>query len=261
MIIYKATNKVNGKSYIGQTTKGLIHRRKDHLAKRKKGSCPYFYRALHKYGKEDFSWEVIKYCENIDELNLQEQYYIKKYNTFGVNGYNLDKGGCGYLNHTCSEETKKKISKILKGKKFTKEHCEKLSIIAKNRFFSVKTREKLSKASSGKNNPNYGKHHTEETKKKLSEKGKIHNKGERNPMYGKLGEDNPNYGRMNKTKQWIITLPNNEKIKTRSLPAFCRNYEKENGIKLYSSNLHHICSGLLKQYKGLKCRMELLEAM
>ncbi len=108
MLIYKVTNIVNNKVYIGQTIKTLIHRKKQHhslsLSKQIKTKS-YFIRAIDKYGINKFKWEIIKVCNNINELNKWEKYYIKKFNSFGKGGYNLTNGG---LNYIVSEETKKK---------------------------------------------------------------------------------------------------------------------------------------------------------
>lgn len=95
MIIYKATNKINGISYIGQTTQSLNKRIGEHiyntLANRYNS---YFHSALKKYGKESFDWDIIDRCDNIDELNRLEIYYIGYYDTYN-NGYNLSRGGYG----------------------------------------------------------------------------------------------------------------------------------------------------------------------
>lgn len=89
-IIYKITNKVNGKSYIGQTRYTLEFRWRQHLHKK---DNVYFHNAIKKYGAENFSLEVLEECD-LDKLNSREIFYIAKYNTF-ENGYNLTLGGDG----------------------------------------------------------------------------------------------------------------------------------------------------------------------
>lgn len=89
-IIYKITNKVNGKSYIGQTRYTLEFRWRQHLHKK---DNVYFHNAIKKYGAENFSLEVLEECD-LDKLNSREIFYIAKYNTF-ENGYNLTIGGDG----------------------------------------------------------------------------------------------------------------------------------------------------------------------
>ena len=79
MIIYKATNKINGKVYIGQTEKTLEHRKEVHHRDSERMDT-YFYRAIRKYGWENFEWEVIDDSATTrEELNALEQYYIAKY--------------------------------------------------------------------------------------------------------------------------------------------------------------------------------------
>lgn len=89
-LIYKVTNKVTGKSYIGQTRYSLEFRWRQHLHKK---DNTYFHNAIRKYGPDNFSREVLEECD-VSELNSREIYYIAKYDTFR-NGYNLTKGGEG----------------------------------------------------------------------------------------------------------------------------------------------------------------------
>lgn len=88
--IYKITNKVNGKSYIGQTRYTIEFRWRQHLHKK---DNTYFHNAIKKYGVDNFIVEKLEEC-NIEDLNEREIYYIAKYNTF-KDGYNLTIGGDG----------------------------------------------------------------------------------------------------------------------------------------------------------------------
>ena len=91
--IYKITNKINGKSYIGQTIQNVKERFYQHCATKcsKAVSNMAIHRAIKKYGKSNFTVEVI---EEIDSANLndRERYWIKCYNSYN-NGYNSTKGG------------------------------------------------------------------------------------------------------------------------------------------------------------------------
>lgn len=118
-IIYMHTNKLNGKKYIGQTTKTLNARLKEHLKEMIKGSNLPFHRALKKYGIENFVSEIIDTANNQKELNEKEIKWIAHFNTYKGKGYNCTIGGEGYKafgekNHFYgkkhTEETKEKIS-------------------------------------------------------------------------------------------------------------------------------------------------------
>lgn len=88
--IYKVTNKVTGKSYIGQTRYTVEFRWRQHQHKK---DNTYFHNSIKKYGVENFIVETLEECD-YDKLNEREIYYIAKYNTF-KEGYNLTIGGDG----------------------------------------------------------------------------------------------------------------------------------------------------------------------
>ena len=163
MIIYKVTNLVNNKIYIGATIRSLKKRRIEQIS-----SSTYFdsplYLAICKYGKGNFKWEVIEIEPNKKTMYNREQYYIAFYDSMN-NGYNMTTGG---INCIYSKETKKKISKsnigekgYWYGKKFSKEHKRKMSDAKRGEKHPLYGR-------CGELNPFYGKHHSEETKKKMS---------------------------------------------------------------------------------------------
>ena len=89
-IIYKITNKVNNKSYIGQTRYSLEFRWRQHQHKK---DNTYFHNAIKKYGVNNFELSVLEECD-VEQLNSREIFYIAKYNTF-QEGYNLTIGGEG----------------------------------------------------------------------------------------------------------------------------------------------------------------------
>lgn len=147
LIAYKATNKINGKVYIGITTKTLEHRKKTHIRDSKRMDT-YFYRAIRKYGEENFIWEVIDTAETKEELSELEKYYINLYDSFDNKnkGYNTTSGG--YDSWDLTEEEKQKRSERakgegnpmygkespMKGKRFTEEHKTKISNSLKNTY-------------------------------------------------------------------------------------------------------------------------------
>lgn len=89
-IIYKITNKVNNKSYIGQTRYTIEFRWKQH--QHKQDNC-YFHNAIRKYGVNNFNVEILEECE-VKDLDSREVFNIAKYDTF-KNGYNMTIGDDG----------------------------------------------------------------------------------------------------------------------------------------------------------------------
>lgn len=158
-IIYKATNKINDKLYIGQTKNKLQRRIKEH--ERSLGKSV-FHSAIEKYGKENFQWSVVGMCFTLEDANRLEESFIKRLKTHvSEHGYNIQLGGRNHSGYTHTEETKKQMSESRKGVPVhSKEHKEKL-------------RERMS----GKGNPMFGKRviHTAAAREKMSKanKGKI----------------------------------------------------------------------------------------
>ena len=126
--VYKVTNKVNGKVYIGITSKGISARWKEHLYSAER-ECPFkLHRAIRKYGKENFSIELIDFCNSWDELTEKEQYYIAQYDSMNdEKGYNMTEGGDGTFGRMHSEETKEKIRQKSLGREVTEATRLKLS--------------------------------------------------------------------------------------------------------------------------------------
>jgi group I intron endonuclease len=113
--IYKITNTVNNKIYIGQTIGDIKKRFKKHLSQVNcKNVCSALYAAFNKYGKDNFYIESLIVGDySKDELNELEIFYIKKYNSLSPNGYNLQSGGNSFI---VIESVKIQTSKKLKGR-------------------------------------------------------------------------------------------------------------------------------------------------
>jgi len=153
MIIYITKNRINNKVYIGQTTRTLGIRQKEHIWESNSNCDYYLAKAIRKHGSNNFIWKILRYCDNIESLNAFEQYYILYYNsTNKENGYNLQSGG---LNYSYSNSTKQKMSNTRKGQKKSKATRLKMSQ-AKQRM-TQETKDKLRQAKLGENNPRYGK--------------------------------------------------------------------------------------------------------
>lgn len=131
--VYVHTNKVNGKMYVGQTCQKPEYRWSNGTGYT--GST-YFYRAIQKYGWNNFEHEVVASNLTKEEADNFERLLIKMFNTTdGNNGYNLTDGGDGMTGFKHSSETK----------------------------------EKMRQNNLGANNNNYGRHLSENQKRKISE--------------------------------------------------------------------------------------------
>lgn len=93
-IIYKYTNIINNKIYIGQTNNEQ-RRKREHFSCSIKKKKHKFHKAIDKYGIDNFKYEVMCYCKNRHEADLMEIFFINKYDSFN-NGYNMTIGGMGY---------------------------------------------------------------------------------------------------------------------------------------------------------------------
>jgi len=109
--IYKITNKLNGKQYIGQTV-NPFKRWSRHKSNKEKTAISH---AIAKYGCENFSFYIESEYYSETQLNDAEDYFIQFYNTLSPNGYNRVIGA--QKNRVWSEESLKKASDSKKGPK------------------------------------------------------------------------------------------------------------------------------------------------
>ena len=186
--IYKTTNLMNGRIYIGK--------RKGKFDIKYFGSGRYILNALNKYGKENFKVEVIEWCEDLNDQNQKEIYWISYYRGLEVPMYNISNGGDGgdvysklsdsdkvkwrANNNFCqgitanrTKEEKHKIAlKIWKTRRengtdrLTDGQKEYQREVHLGQKVSDETRKKISNTLK-KNPPMLGKHHTKETKIKI----------------------------------------------------------------------------------------------
>ena len=159
-VVYKHTNKINGKVYIGITSKKPNRRWKSgkgYMCNR------YFWNAIQKYGwEEGFSHEILISGLLREEALAKEVELIAEYNSLAPNGYNQTIGGEGCNGWKMADYQKEKISKAHKGKKRPPHVGEAVRRASTGRIPSREARRRMSASQKGR-------HHTDETKQKLSE--------------------------------------------------------------------------------------------
>ena len=121
--IYKISNNVNDKVYIGVTTRTIEERFNEHKSRIEERNSLHLYQAMQKYGRENFKIEKIDTANSLEEMYEKEKYYIKLYDSYN-NGYNMTLGGEGvkllsldeeylaeqYLNGKTSEELAQELN-------------------------------------------------------------------------------------------------------------------------------------------------------
>ncbi|MDK0745660.1 GIY-YIG nuclease family protein [Clostridium perfringens] len=259
-IIYKITNKVNNKVYIGQTKKsfdmrycytgtGIERVYNFHKAKQKnnKKCNSHLIYAIEKYGIENFKIDKefdIAYSKS--ELDNKEIYWIKYYNSF-ENGYNNNLGGQGNSGHYGiknsfygkhhSEETKKRLREININKHHSYKTRIKMSEKQKTRFKNLEERKKLS---------DKGKEWWDDETKRKERSQKM--SGRNNPMYNKDWRDG-------KTVEELSNIKIKQKIKTKealSRPEVKKKLSKANSGANNPSSRKVICITTRKIFNTMK---------
>jgi group I intron endonuclease len=199
MVIYKTTNLINGKIYIGQDT----NNNPNYI-----GSGKIIKEAIKKYGKSNFIKEILEECETLEHLNEREIYWISLFNsTDNKIGYNILQGGLGSKGFKQSPDVIEKIKENSNSDKFKKimaspevsskisegqlkskkkkelhlasEYREKMSEALKGRTFTEDQKRKISESLKGKRKTE---DHIKNLSNSLKNSEKI--KGEKNPFYG-----------------------------------------------------------------------------
>jgi len=224
MVIYKITNEVTKKVYIGQTTQTLDNRIKNHLKESKNNVKRPFLNALKKYGLNSFIFEVIDSSNNLDELNEKEIYWINFYNSVSPNGYNVTGGGQG-KKLTPTKELKLRICEGLK-------NSEKWNKILNSEEFKEKRKNNFSVW-------NKGKKFNQEHKNKIWEKNK-----ERILLYNESTK-----------KKWIIVDVNNNIVRITGKEDYFNN------LNLPSDRFSRISKYLkdgkkIKRHNGYYCFLD-----
>ena len=184
--IYMITCIVSGKSYIGKTIGNIRQRVVYHLNGNAPG-CAALHSAIKKYGKENFTWQVLH--ENVipDLLSMFEMEAIKTYDTISPVGYNLTAGGeTGFQ----SEETIRKRTETLranppmKGRRHTPESCQKMSLSRTGSKRSPETRKRQSEAAMGHSC-------SSETRQKIAQANRLPEKDDAYKFYLSLSSEMP----------------------------------------------------------------------
>lgn len=122
MFIYLLRNKINGKCYVGQTTKDVNERLRGH---RNKATCKTPGRlpitlAIRKHGWSAFDKFVLETCDTVEALDAAERYWITHYDCLAPQGYNLESGG-GKAIREIHPETRRKLSEASRGRTMSEE--------------------------------------------------------------------------------------------------------------------------------------------
>lgn len=185
--IYRIINIVTGKMYIGQSL-DVKNRIRVHRYQLKKGNHgnDFLSRSYNIHGASNFIYEILYTIEDktkeqaIHILNEKEEYFINKYNSF-VNGYNLTSGGgnkifseesiakmsASHIGQTQSLKCRQMSSERMKNRIVSDETKRRLSVALAGKKHSTESKQKMSISKMGTDNNRYGTHHTEETKRKI----------------------------------------------------------------------------------------------
>ena len=193
--IYKITNKLNNMMYVGLTIKQRPtdrfsqHRYLARHPEQENGEPSYLHKAMAKYGVDNFNFEVIEEVEN-NLLEEREAYWIDYYNCLAPNGYCLTKGGYGTPGFSRPQTLEERQKRSESNKQYYNNHPEAKEMISKrtqNLWKNDEYRQKVIESNKayyanhpdkfkGENNPFYGKHHSEESLKKIKEASKSRQK-------------------------------------------------------------------------------------
>jgi len=148
MIVYIARNLINDKCYVGITKYTLEHRKLTHENAVKYKVNRKFYKALNKYGFDSFEWSVLHQCDSIEQLQMLEIEYIRKYDSFN-SGYNLTTGGEHNKEYSAISIQKMSDARVDWHKSNTNGF--------KGKTHSDESRRKISESAMGRQSPNKGK--------------------------------------------------------------------------------------------------------
>lgn len=189
--IYKISNRINNKVYIGITSIGLKERWYAHVScsRHIESSNNPMYKDMVQFGVENFFIELLESNIPKDDRDEREMFYIQKFNSKYPNGYNMTDGGFNNSGVIWSSERGRKISLSQKGKPKSSEHRKHLSESRLGKF-------------KGEENAFYGKHHTPESKKLVS----VANSKRPIQMINNSGEVIKEFYNLNEGGRYVVSL-------------------------------------------------------
>lgn len=149
MLIYLVTNRVDGKKYIGVTSRLLPARWREHVADAQNGRGWALHDAIRAHGADAFDVVLLESVADWQTACGREQHFIVECGCLAPAGYNLTWGGEGTPGRKHSDETKAKISAAHKGKKLSTEHRRKLSAAKQGKKMPKRTAAHSAKISAG----------------------------------------------------------------------------------------------------------------
>lgn len=257
--IYKVTNAVNSKVYIGYTERSVSTRWKEHQYAASKNSHNFIHQAIRKHGIENFICEIIYQSKDKDHtLTIMEPYFICEYNSDGSGGYNLLSGGQPppMSGKTHTSEAKAKMSFAKAGRSLSKEHRIKIGIALAGIPLKSEHKQNISAA-------NLGRRHSSETKTKMSIScmGRTPpNKGV--PMSDKsklkisqaktgipLSPEHKEKLSAIRSRDWIVTYPDGSTEVITSMNKFCI------ANNLNGAKMTEVSQGKRRHHKNYTCIM------
>ncbi len=161
--IYLATNRINGRQYVGCTTYTLAFRRHAHEKVAATRPNTYFTRALRKYGPDAFDWEEVYSDVPKEDLPRLEAECVAWYGTKAPGGYNLTDGGEGTSGYVYTDEVRARMKELANrpeniarvkathtGRKASPETLERMRLVHTGKGHSEKTRKKIGDVQRGR---------------------------------------------------------------------------------------------------------------
>ena len=279
--IYRATNTVNGKMYIGQTKRKLSYRIREHInLAGKEQPRLLVHRAIQKYGSDNFIWVVLEECDE-SVLDDREIFYIEYHNTLAPFGYNLASGGVTnfgasgefhYISQMSDDEREIWSKQYRLGS--NNPNYGNGAAIAGDRHFLNQMSDKQKQQWLDDNIRGDNNYQKTLTKEQLKDKCWVNTISEdekeewkqklKGGPWKKIKESNPerykelcaNVGKRSvgvvaHAKEYIITFPDATEYRIRNLAQFCRSVE---GYTLRPSSLTKCSQGKYTNHQGFKCR-------